>query len=143
MRVLFDADEFTAAFPHSNASSLPCAVLQAMWEVAISFVGDDDSNSMAPYDPEHGIIERRVLLHLALSHLIQMQSMAANNGGLNGRITSASEGSVSISIETYKADSLSSQFWTQTNDGAMYWMMTTKYRLGGRLYAHKEPHPFC
>lgn len=143
MRVLFDADEFIAAYPQCNASSLPCAVLQALWRVAVSFVGDDDSNSFAPYDPEHGEIERLQLLQLALSHLIQMQSMAANNGGLSGRITSASEGSVSISVEAYKADSLNAQFWTQTNDGAIYWMLTSKYRLGGRLYAHKEPHPFC
>ncbi len=143
MRVTFDADEFIAAYPQANAGALPCAVLQALWEVAVSFVGDDDGNSFAPYDPEQGITERRLLLHLALSHLIQMQSIAANNGGLNGRITSASEGSVSISVEAYKADSLTAQFWTQSNDGAMYWMLTSKYRLGGRLYAHKEPHPFC
>lgn len=143
MRVVFDLDQFAAAYPHCNAAALSHDALQALWEAAVGFVGDDDSNSFAPYDPENGIIERRLLLQLVLSHLIQMQAMSANSGGLSGRITSASQGSISISVEAYQANSMTAQFWTQTNDGALYWMLTTKYRLGGRLYANKEHHPFA
>lgn len=142
MRVIFDRDYFVRGYPQARAERMSPAALHVAWTTAVAMVGDDDSNSFAPFNPDNGELERQTLLYLAMSHLLQMQAMSANNGGLSGRITSASEGSVSVSIEAYKADSLHAQFWAQTNDGSLYWMLTSKYRLGGRLFAHRESHPF-
>lgn len=142
MRVVFDLEAFRESFPTLNLSMQTPASLQMLWDIAISYVGDDDGNSFAPYQPEHGIIERRTLLYLVMAHQLRLQEYAASTGGLSGRVTAAAEGSVSVSVEPFKADSMNAQYWSQTPEGQHYWMLTAKYRLGGRIYCDKEPHPF-
>lgn len=142
MRVVFDPEHFKEAFGEIDFTNLTLGALQMYWEIAVSYVGDDDSNSFAPYDPDQGIIERRLLLELAMAHQILYAQLNASSGGLSGRVTSATEGSVTVAVEPLRADSLNAQYWTQTAPGTQYWMLTAKYRLGGRLFCHKEAHPF-
>ena len=142
MRVVFDPEHFKEAFGEIDLTSVTLGSLQMYWEIAVSYVGDDDSNSFAPYNPDQGIIERRLLLELAMAHQILYAQLNASSGGLSGRVTSATEGSVTVAVEPLKADSLNAQYWTQTPYGTQYWMLTAKYRLGGRLFCHKEAHPF-
>lgn len=144
-KVTFCREYFTAAFPAIDISSYSDLALASLWEMAVMYVGDDDTNSLAPYNPDRGVNERRLLLYLVMAHLLKMQGQSDGQGGsagLSGRVNSATEGSVSVSVELYKADSLNAQWWSQTNEGLQYWMLTAKYRLGGRLYAYKEPHPW-
>ncbi len=137
-KVKFDYDLFCGQFPHIKLPSM--GELAGLWELAEAYVGNDQ-NSPIPYDPDNGVHTRRVALYLALAHLIQLRQLTANSG-LAGRITSATEGSVTVSVEAYTANSLNAQWWSQTNEGAQYWMLTAAYRLGGRLYAYKESHPW-
>lgn len=143
-KVEFCKPYFEKAFPILDLSKFSDFALDTAWHTAVAFVGDDDANSFAPFDPERGVTERMDLLYLALAHIVQVQLMAQQNAasGLSGRLSSVSEGSVSVTVEPFKADSLNAQWWTQTPEGQLYWMMTAKYRLGGRVYAFKEAHPW-
>lgn len=136
--VKFDYDLFRGQFPHIKLGNM--AELAGLWEIAQSFVGDH-LTSQIPYDPERGVYKRRTVLYLALAHLIQMRQLGAQ-GGLAGRVTSATEGSVSVSVEPFQANSLTAQWWSQTNEGALYWQLTAPYRLGGRWYFCHEAHPY-
>lgn len=145
MRVDFDAviDEFVTAFRPELARTLTREQLYSAWLTATAFVGDSDHNSFAPYEPDNGIFERQQLLFYAMAHILVMHERQRNSGGLSGVITSASEGSVSVSVQPYTAGTLTAEYWAQTQDGLTYWMLTAKYRMGGRLYAYREPHPFA
>lgn len=136
--VKFDYDLFRGQFPHIKLGAM--AELAGLWEVAQSFVGNEQTSKI-PYDPEHGVYTRRTVLYLALAHLVQMRQLGAQ-GGLAGRVTSASEGSVNVSVEPFQANSLNAQWWCQTNEGALYWQLTAQYRLGGHWYFYREAHPY-
>ena len=136
--VKFDYDLFRGQFPHIKLGAM--AELAGLWEVAQSFVGNEQTSKI-PYDPERGVYTRRTVLYLALAHLVQMRQLGAQ-GGLAGRVTSASEGSVSVSVEPFQANSLNAQWWCQTNEGALYWQLTAQYRLGGHWYFYREAHPY-
>lgn len=144
MRVDFDAviEDFVTSFRPELARGKTREQLYEAWLTAVAFVGDNDDNSFAPYEPAHGIHERRQLLFYAMAHMLILQARQLQSGGLNGIITSASEGSVSVSVQPYTAGTLTAEYWTQTADGTTYWMLTAKYRLGGRLYAYREAHPY-
>lgn len=69
--------------------------------------------------------ERRILLWLLVAHKAQLASN--KQGGLVGRIASASEGSVSVSADIGPVTN--TQAWyIQTQYGAEYWTATAKYR---------------
>lgn len=69
--------------------------------------------------------ERRILLWLLVAHKAQLASN--KQGGLVGRIASASEGSVSVSTDMGPVTN--TQAWyIQTQYGAEYWNATAKYR---------------
>lgn len=75
---------------------------------------------------------RQILLGLLVAHLAQLNSPV--NGvapsPLVGRISSASEGSVSVSTE-YGGESEPGEAWyLQTRFGAEYWAATRRFRLG-------------
>lgn len=69
--------------------------------------------------------ERRILLWLLVAHKAQLASN--KQGGMVGRIASASEGSVSVSADMGPVTN--TQTWyIQTQYGAEYWNATAKYR---------------
>lgn len=70
--------------------------------------------------------ERSMLLMLLMRHFAELERRAAN-GGLTGQITSASEGSVSVSVNA-GAVSSQAQWFAQTSWGLTFWQMTAKYR---------------
>ena len=79
--------------------------------------------------PIINLVERQQLLGLVTAHLIALN--VPPPGGevspLVGRITSASEGSVSVSVQNdYPPGSV--QWFQQTRYGAQYWAATAKYR---------------
>lgn len=70
------------------------------------------------------------LLNIVTAHIAAL--FATKNGSepanpLVGRITNASEGSVSVGTD-YGPVSASEAWWVQTRYGAMYWMMVAPYR---------------
>lgn len=129
--VKFDYAHFIASFPHLKFSSLTPEAIDLQWAIAVEIVGNDDAISFAPYEPEQGIFERRTLLYLALAHMLQLDQ--ANAGGINGRLSSVSEGSVSISITPFTGKNAIAEYWLSTPEGAKFWLLTGKYRRGGML----------
>jgi hypothetical protein len=72
---------------------------------------------------------RAQLLNLATAHLTAL--LNGVNGqppaGTVGRISSATQGSVSVQME-FKTDSEAAAFWNQTTWGSAFWAATAVYR---------------
>lgn len=72
-----------------------------------------------------------VLLNLIVAHLVDLNfpgggSPAAQ--GLVGRVTSASEGSVSVTLDAGTIATASQAWWLQTPYGLSFWQLTGRYR---------------
>ena len=115
--------------------------LEMLWEMATAIV-DNSESSPIPFDPEHGVFIRRVILFALVCHLASMSEWGSK--GQSGPIASASQGGVSASfqIPTLPAGGITSNWYNQTPCGRSAWMMLRPYSLGGRYYGIKNFHPF-
>ena len=111
-----------ARFPQFEASVPPDLGAQ-FWTEATLLVGNDGSGPVAD------VARQTVLLNLATAHIAALN--AGENGAppspLVGRIASASEGAVSVSVENGFPPG-SAQWWQQTRYGAQFWASTSVYR---------------
>jgi hypothetical protein len=127
--LIFDYAAWLARFPEFAA--VPQGMAQAYWYEA-GILCDNTATS-----PITDMSQLGILLNLLTAHI------AALNGGLNasggttggggtgltGRISSASEGSVSVSAEyPIAGDGPNAVWYAQTPYGAAYWAMTAQYR---------------
>lgn len=142
--VVFDYDEFLIRFPHIaqavTAGTLTEDIITSMYDYVAEWLGDSDSNSLYPYNPDKGIYMRKSLLYLATCHIITISYLWS--GGQTGKITSASQGSVSTSFDSLKANSVIGDWWLQTPCGSQFWIMSAPYRKGGRFYGVPKYHPY-
>ena len=119
--VTFVPADFTAAFP--AFASVPTGVLTANFGFATLMLNNSCCSVVrdAP--------TRANLLNLMTAHITAL--LNGTNGqppqGVVGRISSAAEGSVSLSTEML-AKSESASYWQQTPWGAMFWQATIGYR---------------
>ena len=118
------------------------AMAQNFFDLATLYLDNTDGGSQ-PYttpfgvcgsravgSPVRNIAHRQILLGLLTAHF------AALNAPLNGqpspttvgRIGSASEGSVSISMDYPQI--AGAEFWGQSKYGMQFWQATARYRLG-------------
>jgi hypothetical protein len=85
--------------------------------------------------PVTNIAQRQILLGLLTAHIATLN--APLNGqpasGLVGRISSATEGSVSVSVDM--PEIAGAEWYTQTKYGMAYWTATARYRRGGRYFS--------
>lgn len=90
--------------------------------------------------PVRDVDTRRILLNLLVAHLAQLNAPIAGQSPspLVGRISSASEGGVSVSTE-WGSTEPGEAWYAQTRFGAEYWTATRQYRLGRY---HVGPQPF-
>lgn len=77
--------------------------------------------------------QRERLLNLLVAHIAALQPVspaggAGSGGGLIGRISTATEGSVSVSAEYASQVSASMAWFIQTQYGALFWQLTSPYR---------------
>ncbi|EKT3011237.1 DUF4054 domain-containing protein, partial [Salmonella enterica] len=80
--------------------------------------------------PVADLNEREQLLFLLVAHLCSLRGLGSGKdgqSGLVGRITSASEGSVSVSVDNSGSND-ASWWYLQTPYGAAYWQATAPYR---------------
>ena len=87
--VVFDKARFQAAYPEVQASDAQFA----MWFTQAESLLDNTDHSIVKK-----LEEREMLLFLLVRHFAALAERAAQ-GGLVGRIASATEGSVSVSAE--------------------------------------------
>ena len=73
------------------------------------------------------LAEREALLFLLVAHLAMLQARIDGGNDSVGRVSSASEGSVSVSLDNGQT-TLSDKWYQQTPYGAKYWALTAKYR---------------
>lgn len=84
--------------------------------------------------------ERKILLYLLTAHLALIQDRINKGNDSVGRIASASEGSVSVSLDFPTNGSALMAWFAQTPYGAEFWTLTSKYRTM-RYVATASPTP--
>ena len=127
--VVFNPDTFREIYP--QFVDTPNAVLDWWFAQAETLLNNTDCSIVKDLG------ERERLLMLLMRHLAALDERA-EQGGLVGRIASATEGSVSVSAEM-PASSAGAAWYNQTPFGASFWQLTSKYRrfkyVSGRHYA--------
>ena len=127
--VVLDPAKFKAAFP--EFVDVPDARLSVLFALVGSTILDNTDAS-----PVLDTGERESLLFLLLAHMLTLYGSGPLSGGITGtgptgavgRVSSATEGSVSSTME-YRAAATAGEAWfNQTQYGAMYWVMTAKWR---------------
>lgn len=131
--VVFSATEFRTSFPEFAAVS--DALLQSDFALATLVL----NNSCRSLVCDANV--RQTLLYLLTAHVAALFQGANGQppSGIVGRVSDATEGSVSVSAE-YASEVSSSMAWfIQTQWGATFWQMTAPFRTM-RYFA---PPPNC
>lgn len=128
--VTFNYATWIARYP--EFAGVTQQVAQLYFDEATTYVRNDGGG------PVSSSAILAVLLNTVTAHIAWLCSTRDANGnivtggavqapGLVGRVSSASEGSVSVSAENdYPAGS--AQWWQQSKYGAAFWAMTAQYR---------------
>jgi len=88
--------------------------------------------------------QRAVLLNMLTAHIAKLAAMAAASaaasGSLVGQVTSASEGSVSVSVAAMgQGDAPGADWFNQTPYGAAFWRASATYRTA-RYHRGRTPY---
>jgi Protein of unknown function (DUF4054) len=145
--VVFDYATWMARHPEFAAVTQPRA--QWFFDQA-TLLCDNTACSPAPYDSRMTPPGPRDLyLDLLTCHIASLNGgltacgtlPAGSGAGLVGRITSASEGSVSVSVSDLgTGDGPNAAWYYQTPYGAAYWTATAQYRTW-KYFLGPQPFP--
>ena len=131
--VVFDPATFKLAFP--EFAQVPDARLTVLFGM-VTATTIDNTDASVVVDP----LQRSPMIDLLIAHMLALFGYTRADGtfvpgpGVVGRVSSATEGSVSTSLE-YRAAATATEAWyNQTPYGAMYWAMTAPFR-SFRYYA--------
>lgn len=117
--VVFDLPAFRIRYP--EFAGLSDALLNAYFIEAQIYLNNTECS------PVRDLAIRSVYLNMLVAHLAALNAPGSSRGELVGRISGATEGSVSV--QAYMPDgSLSSAWFMQTKYGAAYWQATAAYR---------------
>jgi len=119
--VSFDYDDWVARFPELDAVTQPRA--EAFFAEATIFWANDGSG------PVTDDIVQLALLNLLTAHLAGLNAVISGSLPYNvvGRVTSASEGSVSVGV-TLTLPPGTAEWYGLTRWGFEFWTMTAAYR---------------
>lgn len=118
--VEFDVAEFRGMYPNIKNTDTQ---LQFCFMKAELFFNNTEQSC------EKDINKRKIYLYLIVAHLATLQAQVESGNTLVGRISSATEGSVSVSSD-YGVLGRNEKFWAQTQHGAEYWALTALFRTG-------------
>lgn len=131
---VFDYPLWIATYPEFASVTQPVATMQ--FDTATLFLDNSPNGCVVP-----DVTRRLALLNMITAHLVKL--FVPVNGvapsGLVGRVSSATEGSVSVSTEYIAAQSNSQAFWNQTPYGALFWAATVGLRSARYV---PGPRPF-
>lgn len=116
--VIFDVAEFRGLYPAISATD---AQLQMFWTIAQTFLDNTDCSMVKDLQ------ERKIMLYLLVAHMTALNQQTESGNAVVGRVASATEGTVSISLD-YGTMGNNERWYLQTPYGAMYWQMTKRYR---------------
>lgn len=124
--VTLDAAEFKALYPEFDY--LEDAQINNLFLAAQLYL--DNSNCSIVTDEA----KRKYLMYLLTAHLAYMRygdkDGNGGNSGLVGRLSSATEGSVSVSADLGSGAEFRYAWYTQSPYGLDYWQATKIYRMG-------------
>lgn len=116
-----DYSVWSARYP-ALAEFTNAGLAQTYWDEAGFFLDNTDAS------PVRDLGKRRILLGLITAHLARLNQPASSGGSdVVGRISAASEGSVSLSADMGPVTG-SQAWWVQTKEGAQYWAATAFLR---------------
>lgn len=98
----------------------------------------DNTDASRVEDPA----QRLILLNMVVAHLAALSGALEDGGkptGLVGRVTSATQGSVSVSVDTGLMPGAAA-WWNQTPYGLSFWAATRRYRQA--VYRAPAPYQF-
>jgi hypothetical protein len=118
---VFDPAAFKVAYPQWAA--LPDAQLQAYFDIATLYFRNDGTS------PARTVAIQTLLLNLLTAHITQLSAGIDGKGpsAIVGRISSASEGSVSVGADFPSTPN--NAWFLQTPFGASFWQATAAYRM--------------
>ncbi|WP_222612222.1 DUF4054 domain-containing protein [Morganella morganii] len=116
--VVFDVDKFREAYPSAKGTDTQ---LNNAFIKAGMLLRNDKHSCVC------NLAEREMLLWLLVAHMDMLQSNIDEGNSAVGRASSASEGSVSVSLD-YGTATNGEKWYTQTPYGAEYWVLTSRYR---------------
>lgn len=136
----FDYDVWIGTFPQFAVNPGQTAVVNFILPFAQTYAWREIQSGVGCVAMD-GAIQAN-LLNLMVAHITQL--LYGPNGttpsGLVGRISQATEGSVSLSTEWPVTQA--NAWYLQTPFGAMYWQMLQPYFLGGVYVPGPNPGPF-
>lgn len=122
VQVAFDYAAWVARYPEFTAVTEPTADMY----FAEASIYHDNSGCGPPADPTIQL----ALLNMMTAHVATLYAALSGipASPLVGRISNATEGSVSVAVEGFQGVLGSQQWLIQTKYGASYWFATTPYR---------------
>ena len=117
------------------------AQLSALWQIAVTLVDNTDEAAI-PYDPDHGVYVRQILLWALMCHLATLGWQGRQ--GQYGQMTQATEGSVSAQFQmpAFPASGATQAWYSLSACGLMAWTLLRRYALGGVSYRPPHYHPW-
>lgn len=116
--VVFNVAEFRELYPAIKATD---AQLEDYFAMAETFLDNTKCSVVKNLEA------RKRLLYLLVAHIATLTGRAEQGNEVVGRVSSATEGSVSISLD-YGTMGNNERWYLQTPWGAMYWQLTKRYR---------------
>lgn len=121
--VVFNYSLWAATYP-ALAAKVPEPLATRYFAQATLYLDNTDCSLVEDVD------QRAVLLDMLVAHIASLNgASAAGAQGLVGRISSVTEGSVTISTD-YSVSAGSEAWYVQTPYGAQFWAATVGYRSG-------------
>jgi len=149
--VVFDPADFRARYPQFGDGTSPSvppapgqpisltdAQLLNAFDIACQVVNNSNS-SPVPYNPDNGVMKRKVVLYAFVCHLATMALRALT--GQSGPVASATEGSASVSFALPPLQGRDAYF-NQSPCGQLYLHLIKPYVVGGRYYPACNSHPW-
>ena len=128
-------------FSEGQAYYTTSAQLSALWQIAVTLVDNTDEAAI-PYDPDHGVYVRQILLWALMCHLATLGWQGRQ--GQYGQMTQATEGSVSAQFQmpAFPASGATQAWYSLSACGLMAWTLLRRYALGGVSYRPPHYHPW-
>lgn len=125
--VIFDEARFLMRYPQfaPYATANPGFLQMVFDEVTALYIKN------TPGSIVRDVTTRALLINYIIAHVLQLSGVltaggAGSTAGQVGRLSSATEGSVTVSLDM--PGSVSGAWWMQTAYGAAYWAATAQYR---------------
>lgn len=116
--VVFDPAGFKLLYPSITSTDEQLVMYFAMAE---TFLDNTECSIVKDLDA------RKTMLYLLVAHIALLSQQAENGNPVVGRISNATEGTVSVGLD-YGTMGNNERWYLQTPWGAMYWQLTKKYR---------------